>query len=54
MTNDLEFLKAHWPNAQAAAQWMQSYGDRDGDTFLEYAKTSETGLGQPGLEGFVG
>ncbi len=43
-TNDIEFLKAHWANAQAAAQWMQTYGDRDGDTFLEYAKTSETGL----------
>ncbi|HEU5348457.1 MAG TPA: glycogen debranching N-terminal domain-containing protein [Ktedonobacterales bacterium] len=43
-TNDMVFLKAYWANAQAAAQWMQKYGDRDGDTFLEYEKTSETGL----------
>lgn len=43
-TNDLDFLQKHWPNAVAAAQWMRHYGDRDGDTFLEYAKTSEWGL----------
>lgn len=43
-TNDVAFLKTHWASAQAAAQWMLKYGDRDGDTFLEYAKTSETGL----------
>lgn len=43
-TNDTEFLKAHWPNAEAAAEWMLKYGDRDGDTFLEYANTSPSGL----------
>lgn len=43
-TNDLDFLKANWSSAEAAAQWMRHYGDRDGDTFLEYAKTSPTGL----------
>jgi glycogen debranching enzyme len=43
-TNDLDFLRKHWGNAEAAAHWMRLYGDRDGDTFLEYAKTTETGL----------
>ena len=43
-TNDMEFLKANWASAEAAAQWMRQYGDRDGDTFLEYVKTSEKGL----------
>ena len=43
-TNDLDFLRKHWAHAEAAAHWMRHYGDRDGDTFLEYAKTSETGL----------
>jgi glycogen debranching enzyme len=43
-TNDVDFLKDHWASAQAAAQWMIHYGDRDGDTFLEYARTSPTGL----------
>jgi glycogen debranching enzyme len=43
-TNDVAFLRAHWPNAVAAAQWMLENGDSDGDGFLEYAKTSESGL----------
>src|SRR6185312_17321303 len=43
-TNNMEFLKANWASADAAAQWMRQYGDRDGDTFLEYVKTSEKGL----------
>jgi glycogen debranching enzyme len=43
-TNDMDFLRALWPNAQAAAHWMQHYGDRDGDTFLEYGRVSDKGL----------
>jgi glycogen debranching enzyme len=43
-TNDVDFLKTHWSSAETAAQWMRQYGDRDGDSFLEYAKTEETGL----------
>ncbi len=43
-TDDMKFLRALWPNAQAAANWMIEYGDRDGDTFLEYAKFSSKGL----------
>ncbi len=43
-TDDLDFLREHWPHAQAAAQWMRDYGDRDGDGFLEYARMSELGL----------
>jgi glycogen debranching enzyme len=47
-TNDLEFLRRLWPNAEAAAQWMLSYGDRDGDGFLEYALMSGKGRVQQG------
>ncbi|MGZ6363587.1 MAG: amylo-alpha-1,6-glucosidase, partial [Ktedonobacterales bacterium] len=43
-TNDLEFLRLYWPNALAAVEWMQRYGDFDGDGFLEYAKVSDKGL----------
>jgi len=43
-TNDLQFLRDMWPNALAAARWMQEYGDTDQDGFLEYRKVSETGL----------
>ncbi len=43
-SGDTEFLRRHWPNAEAAARWMRDYGDSDGDTFLEYAKLSDKGL----------
>ena len=43
-TNDLDFLRRHWPHALAAARWMREFGDADGDGFLEYAKLSDKGL----------
>lgn len=47
-TNDTAFLQELWPNAQAAANWMLEYGDRDGDGFLEYGTFSSKGLGNQG------
>ena len=47
-THDLDFLRSLWPHAQAAAQWMLTYGDRDGDGFLEYLRANEDGLGNQG------
>lgn len=43
-TDDRTFLAQLWPHAQAAAAWMVHYGDRDGDTFLEYSRNTEKGL----------
>ncbi len=43
-TNDMAFLRDQWQHAQAAARWIEGYGDRDGDGFVEYAKVSGTGL----------
>jgi glycogen debranching enzyme len=43
-TGDLTRLKAWWPNALRALEWVRRYGDPDGDGFLEYAKQSPTGL----------
>ena len=43
-TDDLAFLRRMWPHAQAAATWMQTFGDIDHDGFLEYAKMSDKGL----------
>jgi glycogen debranching enzyme len=43
-TNDLPLLEKLWSNAQAAANWMTDYGDKDGDTFLEYYATVEKKL----------
>ncbi|HLJ33469.1 MAG TPA: glycogen debranching N-terminal domain-containing protein [Ktedonobacteraceae bacterium] len=47
-TNDLTFLEQLWPNAEAAAHWLLTYGDKDGDTFIEYHTASEKGLSNQG------
>ena len=43
-TADLAFLKQIWPNIQAALQWIDEYGDRDRDGFVEYQRRSGNGL----------
>jgi glycogen debranching enzyme len=43
-TADMEFLRSIWPNVQAALDWIDRYGDVDGDGFVEYHRRSPTGL----------
>jgi glycogen debranching enzyme len=47
-TADLEFLREIWPNILAALEWIDKYGDRDGDGFVEYARHTDHGLVQQG------
>jgi glycogen debranching enzyme len=47
-TADLEFIRELWPNILAALEWIDKYGDRDGDGFVEYARRTESGLVQQG------
>ena len=47
-TADLEFLRELWPNILAAIEWIDKYGDRDGDGFVEYARHTDHGLVQQG------
>ncbi|MCW7537101.1 amylo-alpha-1,6-glucosidase [Aquabacterium sp. A7-Y] len=47
-TGDHEFLRGIWPNILAALEWIDRYGDRDGDGFVEYACRSKDGLVQQG------
>ena len=47
-TGDLELLRGIWPNILAALEWIDRYGDRDGDGFVEYARQTEHGLVQQG------
>ena len=47
-TGDLAFIERLWPHLLAALDWMDRYGDADGDGFIEYARRSETGLVQQG------
>jgi glycogen debranching enzyme len=43
-TADMPFIARLWPNLEAALQWIEHYGDRDGDGFVEYERQSSTGL----------
>src|ERR1700752_1562461 len=47
-TANLSFLKEVWPNIKRAIDWMDTYGDRDKDGFVEYEQRSSKGLVQQG------
>jgi len=47
-TGDVATLRELWPNLQAALEWIDSYGDADGDGFVEYYRTTEEGLSNQG------
>ena len=47
-TGDVETMRAIWPNIQAALDWIDKYGDIDGDGFVEYRRQSENGLRNQG------
>jgi glycogen debranching enzyme len=44
-TLDDEFVRRHWDRVLAALEWIDHYGDRDGDGYVEYATKSPQGLG---------
>jgi glycogen debranching enzyme len=43
-TGDHAFVTRLWPNILAALDWIEHFGDRDGDGFVEYARHNEQGL----------
>jgi glycogen debranching enzyme len=43
-TGDLDLVRQLWPNAIAALEWIDRYGDRDGDGFVEYERRTVQGL----------
>ncbi|HEX7579900.1 MAG TPA: glycogen debranching N-terminal domain-containing protein, partial [Thermoanaerobaculia bacterium] len=43
-TGDRAFVESLWPNVRAALDWIDRYGDRDGDGFVEYERRSADGL----------
>ena len=47
-TGDADLIERLWRHIQAALEWMDKYGDVDGDGFIEYARRSGTGLIQQG------
>jgi glycogen debranching enzyme len=47
-TGDLAFIRELWPAIARALAWIDDYGDRDGDGYVEYERHSERGLQQQG------
>ena len=47
-TRNISFIQNIWPNIKRALAWMDNYGDRDQDGFIEYEKRSVHGLVQQG------
>jgi glycogen debranching enzyme len=47
-TGDLELARRLWPNALRALEWIDRYGDHDGDGFVEYERRSPVGLRNQG------
>jgi glycogen debranching enzyme len=43
-TGDRDFVELLWPHVEAALSWIDHYGDRDGDGFVEYQRQSCDGL----------
>ncbi len=43
-TGDRAFAESLWPHVEAALHWIDRYGDRDGDGFVEYQRQSAEGL----------
>ncbi len=43
-TGDLESARFLWPHVEAALAWIDQYGDRDGDGFIEYGRRNADGL----------
>jgi glycogen debranching enzyme len=43
-TGDEEFLGRIWPHIVRALEWIDTYGDMDGDGFVEYARKTPKGL----------
>lgn len=47
-TADLAFQRSLWPHVQRALAWMNDFGDKDHDGFIEYSRESPNGLVQQG------
>jgi glycogen debranching enzyme len=44
-SGDGEFVRRRWGNIMAALEWIDRYGDRDNDGYIEYQTKSSQGLG---------
>lgn len=47
-TGDLELADRLWSNAERALDWIERWGDSDGDLYVEYRSANEKGLSNQG------
>ncbi len=47
-TGDTQLVREIWPNIKRALHWIDVFGDRDGDGFVEYQRQTDKGLAQQG------
>ena len=47
-TGDVAMLRRLWRHVEAALHWIDVYGDRDGDGFVEYFRMTDAGLANQG------
>ncbi len=47
-TGDLHLAKELWPNVERAIQWIERWGDRDGDGYVKYRRETPQGLANQG------
>ncbi len=47
-TGDVAFVRSLWPHMEAALEWIDRHGDRDGDGFVEYHRQTPEGLAHQG------
>ena len=47
-TGDAQFIQDLWPSLRAATQWLETYGDSNGDGLIDYARAAQTGLANQG------
>lgn len=48
VTGDLTLARELWPNIERALEWIERWGDIDGDGFVEYSRKTPRGLSNQG------
>src|SRR5215469_1016225 len=48
ITGDLKFATDVWPNVERALEWIDKWGDRDHDGYVEYVRETPQGLANQG------
>ncbi|HEY5411236.1 MAG TPA: glycogen debranching N-terminal domain-containing protein, partial [Caulobacteraceae bacterium] len=47
-TGDMALIDTLWPQLEAAVEWIERYGDTDGDGLIDYARGAASGLANQG------